>query len=89
MVVSLRNRIGLVGSPSHAVCCDTLEGRGVAERELARQAPVSSYKRVRFVFHATTAGRGSAAGLDGRAACGAAWRHRRAPDLKAANCTHT
>jgi hypothetical protein len=42
MVVSLRNRIALVGSPSHAVRGDTLEGRAVAERELARQAPVSS-----------------------------------------------
>jgi hypothetical protein len=42
MVVLLRNRIGLVGSPSHAVRSDTPEGPAVAERELARQAPVSS-----------------------------------------------
>jgi hypothetical protein len=40
MVVSSRDRIGLVGSPSRAVGCEALE-RGVAERELARQEPVS------------------------------------------------
>jgi hypothetical protein len=42
MVVSSRNRVGLVGSGSHAMRCDTLEGGAVAERELVRQAPVSS-----------------------------------------------
>jgi hypothetical protein len=42
MVVSLRNLVGLVVSPSHAVPCDTREGGAVAEREVARQAPVSS-----------------------------------------------
>ena len=40
MVVSSRDGIGLVGSPPRAVGCDALEG-SVAERELARQEPVS------------------------------------------------
>jgi hypothetical protein len=38
MVILSRDRVSLVG----AVRCDTLEGDVVAERELARQAPVSS-----------------------------------------------
>jgi len=42
MVVSSRNRVGLAGSGLHDMCCDTLEGGAVAERELVRQAPVSS-----------------------------------------------
>jgi hypothetical protein len=42
MVVSPRNRVGLVGSRLHAMRCDTLDGGAVAERELVRQAPVSS-----------------------------------------------
>jgi hypothetical protein len=42
MVVSSRDPIGLLGSPSHAVRCDTLEGGAVAERELAHEPPVSS-----------------------------------------------
>jgi hypothetical protein len=37
-----RDPVGLVGSGLHAVCCDTLEGGAAAERELAREAPVSS-----------------------------------------------
>jgi hypothetical protein len=42
MVVSSRDRVGLVGSGLHATRCDTLEGGVVAEREPVRQAPVSS-----------------------------------------------
>jgi hypothetical protein len=42
MVVSLRDQMGLVGSPSHTVRYDRHDGRAIAERELARQAPVSS-----------------------------------------------
>jgi hypothetical protein len=40
MVVSSTEGIDLVGSPPRGVGCDALEG-GVAERELARQEPVS------------------------------------------------
>jgi hypothetical protein len=39
MVVSPRDRIGLVGSQSHAVRRDTLPGDANPGRELARQAP--------------------------------------------------
>jgi hypothetical protein len=42
IVVSSRDPIGLVGSASHAVRYDTLAGGAVAERKLARRAPVSS-----------------------------------------------
>ncbi len=42
MVVSSRNQVGLMGSPSHAVRRDTLPGAAHAERELARQAPGGS-----------------------------------------------
>jgi hypothetical protein len=42
MVVSSRDRVGLVGSRLHAIRRDTHEGGAVAERELVRQAPVSS-----------------------------------------------
>jgi hypothetical protein len=38
MVVSLRNRTGVVGSASVAVRDETLEGGAVAERELTRHA---------------------------------------------------
>jgi hypothetical protein len=42
MVISSRDRVGLVGSRLHAMRSDPLEGGAVAEREMARQAPVSS-----------------------------------------------
>ena len=42
MVVSSRDRVGLVGSRLHAMRGETLEGGAVAERELAPQASVSS-----------------------------------------------
>ena len=42
MVVSPKNPIDLVGSPPDAVRHETLEAGAAAERELPRQAPVSS-----------------------------------------------
>jgi hypothetical protein len=42
MVISPRNQVGLVGSPSQPVRYDRPDGRAIAERELARQAPGGS-----------------------------------------------